>query len=971
MSSSIPEERNAIIQKCIPKLISNLTNFSPNEENYKLCLQFAWSHIKYHRFMTVNVHEVKRDIEGICEKFKLNNFHEEEKEFRKICENTVTHEIAVNHYEKDVMYSIVNLLTTLAYDPIGKLKDRKRKGLPVFMRIKKFEDLNTRESKNFMDSLLEDNFKFTLKNDSESELSEWSEDDEIQKSTSESENEEPKGRKMVFSPSLYPPKKPEIFKTITLGREESKKWLDENVQNCWWKIDEITHCEVHSSHPAANFCLEWQRHLIKRSLGFIKPQPISLVSEYCLLREIFWMFSNAVDCKFFKFEKNEISLRSNVSLPSTSPHSLHAFLKDIVSQMNIMHKLKSDYKKSSIDFELSYTLENYYSVLNVFLNEILDFIVKQENIVKEQNEPYTIIKFQNEFRPHAKLLKMLWNIHSTSILDETRNPPHITTLHLLASLNNHIYEATKREKRNLAITLLISSLKTYMNIFDIWWTEARLHDLKMEFIVERVAYEETVYETIFPRLIEKCKERSFYINESVSNRILSDPLVELMKYFATEASASLEIIAKLDRVHEMKQIKCRTKSLYEDFMEIICQEIKEFASNDIEEKIKEDENSDNEVSSINQKVVNDVRNEMMIANDDLMELIFESTFKNLTSSTNRKKETSQVLDIYKMLDRGTDSIFIPLENRIEKNVKELLSKKISVAEKFVIDIYFNEFFLDHRFKEVRQVFFLESNELMNYYNLKLFPQMENCETWANPYLMTVALNEAIFRDQPHKTIFTVNVNKKLRHLSVLDAIDEIEIRFNMDDISENIFSNDVKKKYNEVFRFLLKIKYGLRILNCLLYPEFFKRRSPFAKLTMLDLVIKRLALTRFSMQQALNTIHNQIMVVLQGLSLQLDESILKSERINEIISLHKNFVDACYRKSYLNSEAKRTKGIIIEMLKLSKVIKDEWHNIETFYALDSVGKIDDTISLSKLNVNTIEIEKAYKACENHLKDLLD
>lgn len=140
---------------------------------------------------------------------------------------------------------------------------------------------------------------------------------------------------------------------------------------------------------------------------------------------------------------------------------------------------------------------------------------------------------------------------------------------------------------------------------------------------------------------------------------------------------------------------------------------------------------------------------------------------------------------------------------------------------------------------------------------------------------------------------------------------------------------------------------------------------------MLDLVVKRIALTRFSMQQALNTIHNHIMVILQGISHQLENNISKCERINEIIQFHSKFVDSFYRKSFLSEESKRTRGIIIEMLKLSKVIKDEWNNIETFHALDSVGKIDDTLSLAKLNVNTIEIERAFKACESQLKNLLD
>jgi hypothetical protein len=174
-----------------------------------------------------------------------------------------------------------------------------------------------------------------------------------------------------------------------------------------------------------------------------------------------------------------------------------------------------------------------------------------------------------------------------------------------------------------------------------------------------------------------------------------------------------------------------------------------------------------------------------------------------------------------------------------------------------------------------------------------------------------------------------------------------------------------------VFRFLLKIKWGQRILNNLQFPEFFKQRPPYAKLNMLDLVIKRLAITRFSMQQELNSIYSHIMVVLQGISIQFDTSISKSTKINEIIENHSSFLATIYRKSFLNSKSKKTRGIIVEILKLSKIVFDEWHNVCTFYALDSTGKIGDSLSLAKINVNTIEIEKALVACQNQLKDVFD
>lgn len=173
-----------------------------------------------------------------------------------------------------------------------------------------------------------------------------------------------------------------------------------------------------------------------------------------------------------------------------------------------------------------------------------------------------------------------------------------------------------------------------------------------------------------------------------------------------------------------------------------------------------------------------------------------------------------------------------------------------------------------------------------------------------------------------------------------------------------------------VFRFLLKIKYAQRILNCLLFPDFYKNRLPFAKFTMLDLVIKRLALTRFSMQQAITMIHNHLMVNLQSLSMEFEENMSKTQKITDVIVQHEFFVQNFHSKSLLSGKSKKIRGIVIELVKLAKVVVNEWNNIITFYELDSAGKtVDDSISLTTLNVNTIEIENAFKTCEKQLKDL--
>lgn len=125
------------------------------------------------------------------------------------------------------------------------------------------------------------------------------------------------------------------------------------------------------------------------------------------------------------------------------------------------------------------------------------------------------------------------------------------------------------------------------------------------------------------------------------------------------------------------------------------------------------------------------------------------------------------------------------------------------------------------------------------------------------------------------------------------------------------------------------------------------------------------------MQHSINSLHNHLMVMLQTLSLQLDVQVAKSKNISELVSHHIAFVDAFHKRSFLSAESSRVYGIIIELLKLALVLKDEWSNITTFAELDAAGTITDSTSLCGFNSNTLQIEKAFGFCEYQLKIMLD
>lgn len=744
----------------------------------------------------MNSHEIKRDIDGICEKLRFSNLHDTEKKFKKLVEETVAHELAVDHYEKDVIYSILNLLTTLAYDPIGNLKTKIRNGQDVITFKPASIRVPKKASDAFISSLLKENFKIQ-RNETDSELSEWTDSDEEAHEDTQSEgsvDEDSSSPSKSLVNTIMPPQKPPVFKTMRIENPET--WLRDNIQSSWWTSD-ISSNSISSSHPSANFCNAWQKHLSDKSLGFIKPRPLSLITEYCLMREIFWMFSNPVDCKFFKFEGDDIVLRPDVSLPSTMPESLQIFLADFLRSINLMHRLKSECIKSYQSSTLSHTLETYYKIVQCILDRIIEVILKEEAIAKAQEQTYTIIILHNKLRLHAKMLEMMWNIHSSSVLDDAKYPPHICATYLLSSLNRHVKMSCNKEKKNLATSLLITCLKTYLEIFEIWWTEARLDDLRSEFLMEKC--DEVESKTFQPKLLAKCKEKSFYLNDIISQKITEDSIIDTMLNYAIKASFTLDIISKLDRVHEMRRIVNDSTSLYDEFVKRINFEIERFAVSGKPSEAEKNDQKEEENVLKNRKLIDDIRKGMQANGDEILLLAFESTFERLAQDKPLKMPEASQMERYDRLNEATEFILLPLEHSIQRIINELLQKKISIAERFVMNIYFNEFNIEQYLQDIRRVFFLESNELINFFYVKLFPQMEDSDSsWANPYLLTVALNDAICTNrQQSSTSFRVDVNRKLGHHSVLEAVNELTLFFNVNQNLVNIFTAKSIQRYNQ------------------------------------------------------------------------------------------------------------------------------------------------------------------------------
>lgn len=230
---------------------------------------------------------------------------------------------------------------------------------------------------------------------------------------------------------------------------------------------------------------------------------------------------------------------------------------------------------------------------------------------------------------------------------------------------------------------------------------------------------------IVQRLLVKNRAKSFYISTVISNRIVKDSIIQMMLFYSLKAGYTLNIIARLDMIDEIRTMnnKAPNTTLYDDFMKIVLNEIEGFAvKQERKDQLQEivPKQSENE-----KKVSLDILEDILDEGDDFLILAFQSTFDliNKEADTVVKSETKvNHMAMYEKLNQASDWL-LPLEHSISKTIEHLLRQKISIAEHFVMRIYRDEFHVEKHLQDLRNVFFLESNELMHFFYTTLFPDV--------------------------------------------------------------------------------------------------------------------------------------------------------------------------------------------------------------------------------------------------------
>lgn len=251
--------------------------------------------------------------------------------------------------------------------------------------------------------------------------------------------------------------------------------------------------------------------------------------------------------------------------------------------------------------------------------------------------------------------------------------------------------------------------------------------------------------------------------------------------------------------------------------------------------------------------------------------------------------------------------------------------------------------------------------------------MNSGEDWNNSYHLTVQLDDILNTRYPDMhSMFSVSISATDSHIkATLSAITDITINYTVPDSIRDVIHDQALTKYNEIFRFLLQVKWAIWTLETLQFPVAFKKRPPYQPFTLIDLIFKRLALVRNWIIYSVQCVHSHLMsFVIQSMGQQLTKRMAKVECLREIIDLHDSYIDTIYQHCFRKSSNAGLRTGLEQLFNLVLVLRDEWNNLEKVNShgdyVDGENQFDISGTVEQVDI----IESTYISCHCHIAEVL-
>ncbi|XP_033727239.1 gamma-tubulin complex component 5-like isoform X2 [Pecten maximus] len=986
----------------LKELIRNLTGFREREENFNLCLQFATSNVKYHRFLDVDSHKVTDVLNGTINKFLIHSQQQKADVLRKLSDEFLEAPVFEGRDtgKTDTHYALLSLLLSLSNSPtLTEYVEQPR--LP--------KEQAPKETFDWAAYLLEGEEEPSHQyiSDIESE-DDWIDDDE------DEEERSPRGDNQDSPEDTPPPPFPDVSLS-TIQADESTlvamdttppvetgfDWLTRNVVVQYWCGQSADDTDSQFS----NLNRDWESYK-QRSRPLYTKRKQTIITETNLMREILWMLGGVSDFFIFIYNGHRFLVREDVALSHLTENSLEAFLEEFTEHGAYIQNLLK-FEEEVINQSCCYgdssgttnqrgicqTLQAFSQVVFDFIKSLRQELTKIEKLVIKQEETFTLAMLYNKLKPWLPKVKVIHSIYERGVKEAEWLPGNYQKAsQLLSVLYDTVMEhdamsSYSSEMMNLLLPMWIQTCRPYLDIIDAWVTKGNLPDPMEEFIVKRNenvrSLDESFWETAFTihipsdqSLLEESMSRqpgSRSLDTTQSKGTISHWAPQFLQPILLEvvlAGKSMEMFQGLGCLREVvgKQddIFYKATPLYDTFLESLEKLLNSENSETSKKEDTQTAESDHEMSIFTQQI----EDQMKIRGtfDRLLRINFDTVFTACMKKISPDSITTEDVSnsVLKVTGNGLQPLSVMLQECLYPHIQTQYSK---ICTHLVVMLK-EEYHLMEYLASMRHFFLMEAGDTMFEFYAPIFDKIRLHEHWRDASSVNLTLQEALqtyFPDEVNRLTIEISSIPSSSEPNPINVTDCMTLHYKVPWPVDVVINTKCQNIYNQVFSFLLQIKRAKYCLDELRFfdlekEDIIKSRSRDEELLTLDeelassARVHRVHVLRMRLLFFVNSLHNYIMTrILHSTGLEFQTEIQKARDLDQIIKVHNDYIHKIHERCLLHNKVKFLKEAVMKVLNL----------ILTFHNLWDKG-------IHHISIKTIqEIEVEFSRCIQFLASFLN
>ncbi|XP_076256515.1 gamma-tubulin complex component 5-like [Rhynchophorus ferrugineus] len=720
-------------------------------------------------------------------------------------------------------------------------------------------------------------------------------------------------------------------KLYVMDFRANREELLNTIQHSWYNGGKFF-IKPQSKLRDANIGILWESYLRDQVHGLINIKSPSFTTEYKVLREILWQLWCPHTSSTIELIGNDIISRPDITLASVRSFSFYNFMHEFIQYIELLNYFRkfqnllcSDLSQNN--YIVARTYQCYSNCLSSIIKPVYEKLCNIEDEVKMQETTYTLLRLTSELSVILEPVRILKQIHEQVILNPEHHQPLECATTLIVKLHETLHFTTNKLEQDIKIAMFLESVQCYLNIVDTWFTKDELADYTNEFLIEKK--------------LNGDWHSEFVVRENVNEKYLQNSFLKIFKLKVLKIGKNINFLRLLGKYDIIADIQ---GTIYEEYIKRVLKKLEEFYKTSVVicKEVVESIEDETDTQPFIYPVIGDSKNKtvqdmerlenIVDVDDGFLMTAFSDFFINKPKSEDKAEES-----LYNKISKTTSSLY-PKTNIFDTILSEILHERFTISGLMVKNLLIEEHLLEKQFEFLKRVYLFYDDMIYPFY-LKLFEKTESSsKNWANDIWLTSHLQD-IFMDVYPEFYEKCSVQVKDGWSVCMDSLSAsslINIYYEIWWPLNIIITPEQIVLYQEIFQFLLKLKWALHTLNHLVFSDLESRHKSIKKSQKTykasshkNKPTAKLIRLKFYLINVLNSLQHFIWGFVFSKNLfKYELEFEKAHDLNSLIDAHDSFIRSVSGTVKDLKERTMEKDKVNNVLSCVKLLKLMWNDLK-------------------------------------------